>query len=74
MPGMGGLELQRRLAAENVHTSIIFVTARGEQEVSAAEVRGGAVAVRRQQLYHRNRIVRGWRLRASIRRAASIQQ
>jgi FixJ family two-component response regulator len=47
MPGMGGLELKRRLAAENVHTPIIFITARGEQEVSAAEVRGGAVALLR---------------------------
>jgi FixJ family two-component response regulator len=47
MPGMGGLELQRRLAAEKVHTPIIFITARGEQEVSAAEVRGGVVALLR---------------------------
>ena len=35
MPGMGGLELQRRLAAENVHTPIIFITAHGDQEVRA---------------------------------------
>lgn len=47
MPGMGGLELQRRLAAENIHTSIIFITANGEQEVSAECLRGGAVAVLR---------------------------
>jgi FixJ family two-component response regulator len=46
MPGMGGLELQRRLAAENVRTPIIFVTANGEQEISSA-LRGGAVAVLR---------------------------
>ena len=42
MPGIGGLELQRRLAAENVRTPIIFITANGE--ISAA-LRGGAVAV-----------------------------
>jgi FixJ family two-component response regulator len=46
MPGMGGLELQRRLAAENVRTPIIFITADGEQEISSA-LRGGAVAVLR---------------------------
>jgi len=46
MPGMGGLELQRRLAAEKVATPIIFITAQGEQEVSAA-VKTGAVAVLR---------------------------
>ena len=47
MPGIGGLQLQRRLAAENVHTPIIFITARGEQEVSAAAVRCGVVALLR---------------------------
>jgi FixJ family two-component response regulator len=46
MPGIGGLELQRRLADENVRTPIIFITANGEQEVSAL-LRGGAVAVLR---------------------------
>jgi len=47
MPGMGGLELQRRLAAENIHTPIIFITAQGEQEVSAECLSGGAVAILR---------------------------
>ena len=47
MPGMGGVELQRRLAAENVQTPIIFITACGEQEVSPVEVTGGAVALLR---------------------------
>jgi FixJ family two-component response regulator len=44
MPEMGGLELQRRLAAENIHTPIIFITAEGGLEVSAEGQRGGAVA------------------------------
>jgi len=48
MPGIGGLELQRRLAWEKIHTPIIFIIAHGEQEVSAAEVRGGTVALLRQ--------------------------
>jgi CheY-like chemotaxis protein len=43
-----GLELQRLLAVENVQTPIILITAHGEQEVSAAEVRGGTVALLRQ--------------------------
>ena len=47
MPGIGGLELQRRLAAENVRTPIIFITAQAELEVSAECLRGGAVAVLR---------------------------
>jgi FixJ family two-component response regulator len=48
MPGMGGLELQRRLAAENIHTPIIFITANGGGlEVSAEALSGGAVAVLR---------------------------
>jgi FixJ family two-component response regulator len=42
MPEMGGLELQRRLAAENIHTPIIFITAEGE--VSAEGKGKGAVA------------------------------
>ena len=44
MPGMGGLELQRRLAAENFRTPIIFITANGGVEVSAEALSGGAVA------------------------------
>jgi FixJ family two-component response regulator len=44
MPGMGGLELQRRLAAENIHTPIIFITANGGLEISGGAPSGGAVA------------------------------
>jgi FixJ family two-component response regulator len=40
MPGIGGLELQRHLAAENIHTPIIFITANGGLEALS----GGAVA------------------------------
>ena len=47
MPGIGGIELQGRLAAEKIGTPIIFITANGEQEVSAECLRGGAVAVLR---------------------------
>ena len=44
MPEIGGLELQRRLAAENIDTPIIFITASGGLELSAEALRGGAVA------------------------------
>ena len=47
MPGIGGLELQRRLAAENVHTPIIFITAHGDQEVSAEVLSSGGTALLR---------------------------
>ena len=45
MPGMGGLELQQRLAAQGDHTPIIFITAHGGPEVSAEPLRRGAVAL-----------------------------
>ena len=44
MPGMGGLELQRRLVAVADHTPIIFITAHGETSASAEALRQGAVA------------------------------
>ncbi|HVM50827.1 MAG TPA: response regulator [Candidatus Acidoferrum sp.] len=44
MPGMGGLELQRRLAAQVDQTPIIFITAHSGQEMSAEALRRGAVA------------------------------
>src|SRR5262245_14777583 len=47
MPGMSGPELQRRLAAENIHTPIIFNTAHGDQEVSAEVLTSGATALLR---------------------------
>lgn len=45
MPGMGGFELQRRLAAENLHIPIIFITAHGAPEVSEEALKVGAVAL-----------------------------
>jgi len=44
MPRMGGLELQRRLAAAADHTPVVFITAHGEGNVSAEALRQGAVA------------------------------
>ncbi len=44
MPGIGGLELQRRLVAAADHTPIIFITAHGESHASAEAFRQGAVA------------------------------
>ena len=47
MPGIGGLELQRRLAAGNIHTPIIFITAHGDQEPSAEVLTTQAIALLR---------------------------
>jgi FixJ family two-component response regulator len=47
MPGIGGPELQRRLAAENIHTPIIFITAHGDQEVSGKALSTGTTALLR---------------------------
>jgi FixJ family two-component response regulator len=47
MPGMGGLELQRRLIAGRVLTPIIFITAHGDQEVSSEVLASGATALLR---------------------------
>ncbi|MGD0209039.1 MAG: response regulator [Verrucomicrobiota bacterium] len=44
MPGMGGFELQRRLAAKNDRTPIIFITAHGDHDISAEALQRGAVA------------------------------
>jgi FixJ family two-component response regulator len=43
LPGMSGLDLQRRLAA-HYHIPIIFVSAHDEQEVWEQALRAGAVA------------------------------
>jgi FixJ family two-component response regulator len=44
MPGMSGLELQRRLAAAQWRIPIIFITAHDEEEARARALRAGAVA------------------------------
>ena len=44
MPGMGGLELLRRLAAEGRETPVIVVTAHGDDKARAESITAGAVA------------------------------
>jgi FixJ family two-component response regulator len=44
MPGMGGLELQRRLAADSLTTPIVFITAHGDTGAATEALRLGAVA------------------------------
>lgn len=44
MPGMGGLALQRRLAADGKTTPIIFITAHGDTDAATEALRLGAVA------------------------------
>jgi FixJ family two-component response regulator len=43
MPGMNGLELQRRLAASHMSIPVIFITAHGDEEVRSRALNGGAV-------------------------------
>ena len=43
MPGMNGLELQRRLASEGRRIPIIFITARDNPEIRTEAMRAGAV-------------------------------
>jgi FixJ family two-component response regulator len=44
MPGMSGLELQRRLVAAGFRIPIIFITAHADEEGRAPALREGAVA------------------------------
>jgi FixJ family two-component response regulator len=43
MPGMSGLELQRRLAAGGYRIPIIFISARRDDQIRAQALRAGAV-------------------------------
>src|ERR1700681_2914946 len=43
MPGMGGLELQRRLLKSNRNIPIIFITAHGNEADRSRALRDGAV-------------------------------
>jgi FixJ family two-component response regulator len=43
LPGMSGLEFQRRLAEANVHTPMIFITGHGDVPMSVRAMKAGAV-------------------------------
>src|SRR5215470_17879779 len=43
MPGMNGLELQRRLAASHRESPVIFITAHGEETTRSQALKNGAV-------------------------------
>jgi len=45
MPGIDGLELQRRLRASNWNKPIIFITAHADQEIWTRAFEGGAAGV-----------------------------
>ena len=42
LPGLGGLNLQRELAAANIHIPIIFITAHGDIRMSVRAMKAGA--------------------------------
>lgn len=42
MPGMGGLELQRRIVAGDHRVPVIFITAHGDEELRARALEAGA--------------------------------
>jgi FixJ family two-component response regulator len=44
MPGMNGIELQRRLAASRHEIPVIFITAHGDEATRSQALRDGAVA------------------------------
>ena len=43
LPGLSGLDLQRELAAANIHIPIIFITAHGDIPMSVRAMKAGAV-------------------------------
>jgi FixJ family two-component response regulator len=43
MPGMGGLELQGRLAKSHPEMKIIFITAHGDEQLRSRALEGGAL-------------------------------
>jgi FixJ family two-component response regulator len=43
MPGMGGLELQRRLVGSHPSVPVIFITAHGDEDLRSRALKGGAV-------------------------------
>jgi FixJ family two-component response regulator len=43
MPGMNGIELQRRLLASHCGIPVIFITAHGDETARSHALRGGAV-------------------------------
>jgi FixJ family two-component response regulator len=43
LPGISGLDLQRELAAANMHIPIIFITAHGDIPMSVRAMKAGAV-------------------------------
>ncbi len=43
LPGQGGLDFQRSLAAAGVHTPIIFITGHGDIPMSVQAMKGGAI-------------------------------
>jgi FixJ family two-component response regulator len=43
LPGMSGLDFQRRLSEMNIHTPIVFITAHGDVPMSVRAMKAGAI-------------------------------
>ncbi len=43
LPGTSGLDIQRELAAANIHVPIIFITGHGDIPMSVQAMKGGAI-------------------------------
>jgi FixJ family two-component response regulator len=77
MPGMNGLELQRKLARDKIHLPIIFVTGHGNVRMAVEAMQGGAVnflekPIQEQQLW--DSIRRGLEIDAQNRRRRARRQ
>ena len=74
MPGIGGLELQERLAQNGVPLPVVFLTGRGDIPSSVRAMRGGAVDFLEKQAPREDLLAAVQRALASARDAAELRR